>query len=1464
MKNTPPFNHKNDKSQHHSFTDPLFESLHRASKAINMCITKDENYPEIGDILTQGYSSDYNLPLHFFWKPFSRISVMNIPDAIFEQYNKTECYTQMGLFPEIQRAWITVDNRLYLWNYLNGEDFQSYEDLDRTIICIKLVKPRAGVFIDSIEFLLVISTLNDIFLLGVEYLASKSSENTKELVFYSTKMSVSVSGIDVLCIEGTSDGRIFFSGKQDDSIYEILYQADDGWFSKRCSKINHTGTIIDKFIPKGLWFDWKNETIQQLVMDNSRNLLYALTSKSSIRAYHLQNQQSLNHVISYSYRSILAHAQMVNASSSLLDPRTTTIISLAPVPLSESNQIYLIAITSTGCRLYLRASRSIWSVNGPPSTMTCTHVRFPPADSDNKQEDYKTQSSNISYKVLNNNILLNSPSSFILTSVRIGHIFSPGYFLAFKPSSTSEGDQLFASAADTGRILYGTLNNHRLSFVETAGWIPLEGYVQAVSLLTPPIYCPNELKTQYNTASPQIAVLTNTGVHVIQRRNNFQILYSAIKYGVSTLNGIEGEVQSFFEMVGQAEGCATCLGLICGRIDAASQPDEYYNVKHFSNRNNVLTDSDIVEIARKYYIEFGGKPFTKQTQYKFGQETLDLDNVQLSGCHDGQETLDLDNVQLSGCHDGLVIYIARSIGELWKKPFIKLTINKKLSTKIYSSNFSASTLLRVRSEFITLLEFFDNNKSYIKGLVAPDQLSGSMSRSEEISFQAEHRALHALVLLIRRIIEGLSFVYVLIDDTPSKLHDIISSLSKQSQDNCLKLTFEDLFSKESGKDLAKDLVTAIVNKQLADGGSVDAVSESLRKRCGGFCSADDVIMYKAIEQLRRAKEKSEFSEEKKRSLQECLRLFMKIAPNLTLENLNETVTEFKDLSFHTGAIELCLTVAKAFDPDDLSLSYIIDGLPQNDFRYHYYNRRMKYYSLKSRRILKSHSQLNLISYLLLPIQRIPRYKLLLFNLLECQDSLMNFLHETSNCDMEKSWKRLLYVSTIFLGLVRPRDLELNNILFAMKALSIGTFICIGTFGLGIAAISKALKVKNFEEFSTVIRIMIIQMNIYLKIYLDDFRYHYYNRRMKYYSLIFETLLDIDKIVEETLDSDNSNIILLRDDTYKTAYLSRDELFHYSLYDWYVERGMLERILNIETPYVQTYLERKSINNLDLADLLWQYHSRHGLFYEAARVLYELAQSNFPITLGQRIEYLSRGKSLCNCDVSLEIRPMMNKLAHDLQEELDVITIQDDIIQSIRGDERLSYGEICLAIFHVSDYRGKADIIQCWEKIIAKENDLALNKGIKAYEAISDLIRRLGRKFGSSESVFPLEDLIPMLEVYSFERQDDGIPQGWVIESLLSAGISHSLIFSILDEMIDRQESPWQTKSAVVFLIKDVVYLVTLWIRANTKAGFGRNERPLMKNNIVLIALNKYSVLISNNMKLKESITRLIGDINKLI
>jgi len=31
-----------------------------------------------------------------------------------------------GLFPEIHRAWITIDKTLYLWNYLDGTQYEAF------------------------------------------------------------------------------------------------------------------------------------------------------------------------------------------------------------------------------------------------------------------------------------------------------------------------------------------------------------------------------------------------------------------------------------------------------------------------------------------------------------------------------------------------------------------------------------------------------------------------------------------------------------------------------------------------------------------------------------------------------------------------------------------------------------------------------------------------------------------------------------------------------------------------------------------------------------------------------------------------------------------------------------------------------------------------------------------------------------------------------------------------------------------------------------------------------------------------------------------------------------------------------------------------------------------------------------------------------------------------------------------
>jgi hypothetical protein len=75
----------------------------------------------------------------------------------------------MGLFPEIDRAWVSIDNRLYLWNYKNGGDFYEFDELDQVIISVALVAPKPGIFKDYIKYVLVVATSVEVVLVAVTF-----------------------------------------------------------------------------------------------------------------------------------------------------------------------------------------------------------------------------------------------------------------------------------------------------------------------------------------------------------------------------------------------------------------------------------------------------------------------------------------------------------------------------------------------------------------------------------------------------------------------------------------------------------------------------------------------------------------------------------------------------------------------------------------------------------------------------------------------------------------------------------------------------------------------------------------------------------------------------------------------------------------------------------------------------------------------------------------------------------------------------------------------------------------------------------------------------------------------------------------------------------------------------------------------------------------------------------------------
>ena len=91
------------------------------------------------DIKSEGVSSDYDVSAQPAWAPFQRAKVYPIPDQIFEQYNRAQVSTMMGLFADLNHAWVSIDSALYLWDYTHpSPDLIGFEEQTNSITAVRL------------------------------------------------------------------------------------------------------------------------------------------------------------------------------------------------------------------------------------------------------------------------------------------------------------------------------------------------------------------------------------------------------------------------------------------------------------------------------------------------------------------------------------------------------------------------------------------------------------------------------------------------------------------------------------------------------------------------------------------------------------------------------------------------------------------------------------------------------------------------------------------------------------------------------------------------------------------------------------------------------------------------------------------------------------------------------------------------------------------------------------------------------------------------------------------------------------------------------------------------------------------------------------------------------------------------------------------------------------------------------
>lgn len=307
------------------------------------------------------------------------------------------------------------------------------------------------------------------------------------------------------------------------------------------------------------------------------------------------------------------------------------------------------------------------------------------------------------------------------------------------------------------------------------------------------------------------------------------------------------------------------------------------------------------------------------------------------------------------------------------------------------------------------------------------------------------------------------------------------------------------------------------------------------------------------------------------------------------------------------------------------------------------------------------------------------------------------------------------------------------------------------------------------------------------------------------------------------------------------------------------QGWNDRLLDISSPYVISYLRRRMDKNPDHADLLWRYYAHHNNFLEAASVQLLLAKSGFDLNLEQRIGYLSRARTNASIrTVSLlDAAQGRQQLLREITDLLEVGNIQDDILQRMKSDPRLTdqrrpqvlkaldgqilevaelynqyadqagYHDICILIYHCADHRNPSDISSTWQLLIEQVHQEAVsNDQMQPFEAVALKVRSLGQRLHTAEATFPIPILLPMLLRYALQHQTNAASPMWVMDTFLELDIRPSALVPVVEQMYYTNEQPFVGRYRRI-LAADLIYLIQAWLRESERHGdsilFGSEE-----------------------------------------
>ncbi|KAG0192464.1 hypothetical protein DFQ28_009075 [Apophysomyces sp. BC1034] len=453
----------------------------------------------------------------------------------------------MGIFSQLERSWLTVGHQLFIWDYKDGSDFYEYEDQDEIITNVGIAQAKSNTFDDNVKHVLVVTTASRIVIYGVSVDTSPESDQngrrTKFTLHEKKGLSVVSDQTHMSNITGSKNGRIFMIGS-DNHLYELEYQKDNSrqsnvYTSTLTCRTSHTmvrylPTVLSSFLTIA-----PEVGIKYIAVDHHWDFLYILTEDSAIEVIYLGDPQ--NAFISLSKNTDIVSAASLKCSQlhRLTDFALQT---LHVIPRSESRDINLFAVTSTGLRLYF---------NCHANELKLVHVRLPPPVGNSWFETPRKM--HMSY--YNNGVFLTAERK---------HKTSDTVLITSQEFNKEKDDE----------------GKSKISSAESSSIIDSDGKVWVISEISTQRPMGNHLHeiAERPTKLPrQFMVMTDSGFTIFNKQRPIDMLYKILQQSYKDPMEYTKSLNSFLERYGEIETSAMCLAHICTAVSSGSEKEPVVN-----------------------------------------------------------------------------------------------------------------------------------------------------------------------------------------------------------------------------------------------------------------------------------------------------------------------------------------------------------------------------------------------------------------------------------------------------------------------------------------------------------------------------------------------------------------------------------------------------------------------------------------------------------------------------------------------------------------------------------------------------------------------------------------------------------------------------------------------------------------------------------------------------------------------